>query len=116
MPAECLEEVRERQKAKAAAARDVLIDINVRPFNTFFQVLKSQLAVPAYFAVYLASLDHNNRTLNLDGFDPVFFILVAQWLTDGTICPLRDNCVNILGDQLAIAAGDPIITFSTLFA
>ncbi|KAF2826105.1 hypothetical protein CC86DRAFT_406404 [Ophiobolus disseminans] len=87
-------EYRERALARAAEARDITINISLQPYNTTFQVKKTQLAVLAYFAVYLASLGRNSPLIQLDGFHPVIFNIAAQWLLSSRVWPLRDNSLN----------------------
>ena len=112
-------QVRERALARAAAAREITINITLQPHGVIFRALKSQLALVAYFAAYLVSLNRNNRDLLLDSFHPVFFNIFIQWLTSANIWPLRDNSVNTAAarpiSQLDTAAFDPVITFFTLF-
>jgi hypothetical protein len=42
---------REKQRAKEAAANEVTVLVNLRPFNVVYRVFLSQLAVLPYFAV-----------------------------------------------------------------
>jgi hypothetical protein len=52
----------ENKRAKEAAANDVTVFVNLRPFNVVYQVFVSQLAVLPYFAV---SVTHSAVYLHL---------------------------------------------------
>lgn len=101
-------EYREKQLVKALAEMDPKVKLSLRPFGVVYFVLASQLAVLSYFAVSdltVCGKSHANidqahvlsltdgSCIHLDGFHPVIFNILVQWLADGKIWPTRDCSV-----------------------
>jgi hypothetical protein len=74
---------------------DPRVTINLRPFNVAFIFLVSQLAVLQYSTGFLNGTNMANGSwIQLEGFHPVIFNFLAQWLLDSTVWPLRDCSIS----------------------
>ncbi|KAH5201541.1 hypothetical protein HBH68_119740 [Parastagonospora nodorum] len=103
---------REKKRAQEAAAMGPRVTVNLRPFNVAFVFLVSQLAVLQYFTGFLNGTNMvNGSWIQLEGFHPVIFNFLAQWLLDSTVWPLRDCSASASASSMLDILD---ITFSTL--
>lgn len=91
---------------------DRRINIKLTPFNVVFVFLASQLTVLQYFTGFLNGANMvNGSWIQLDGFHPVIFNFLAQWLLDSSVWPLRDCSASASASTILDVLD---ITFSTL--